>query len=208
MAYQWDTLHEVTTAIAEIVNKRGIYMNRQRELGHILDGELEANRRPTNPVEQVRLLEDLRNALGEISAVLVDHARRFKRILDTFRVRYVHERNLNLSNQLRELGQRLHDVILMANWDVVYLEFLQLARGPLMDTLDEPEIVISSDSEPDDPVNDLDYESCEREEWSATDDVIGEEPSPPPIARTLPVSFSILSPFLLWYLVWGAIVLS
>ena len=100
---------------------------------------------------------DLTQTIAEYSRMLVVQVVRFREHLDSFRIRYVYERNLNLSNQLREIGRQLQDAILMPNWLGIYNGFVDVIVGPLIDTLQVPEeIVISSDSEPDDP-NDPDF---------------------------------------------------
>ena len=130
------------------------YIQRYSQLERLAEGVSNPNLTPTL---RERRIVDLTQAIAEYSKMLIVQVARFRNHLDRFCILYVYERNLNLSNQLREIGRQLQDAILMPNWLGIYNGFVDVIVGPLIDTLQVPEeIVISSDSEPDDP-NDPDF---------------------------------------------------
>ena len=156
MEAQWQTaLMDIARRISDLAWLWDRYMLSHERLDQLENGLLYPNMAPLQ--RDIRIMH-LTQAMAEYSTILIRQAVDFKRRLDRFRIRYVYERSLNLSNALRDIGQRLQDDILMENWSDVFGEFEDLATSQLVETLLQPEVIdISSDTESDDP-NDPDYE--------------------------------------------------
>ena len=76
------------------------YIQRYSQLERLAEGVSNPNLTPTL---RERRIVDLTQAIAEYSKMLIVQVARFRNHLDRFCILYVYERNLNLSNQLREI---------------------------------------------------------------------------------------------------------